>query len=114
MTMKLKIVAILIGFSLFVYIIDLVRKRRLSEEYAWLWTVTGVAIIILSLWYDLLVAISNFLGGIVPSALLFFFGLLFMIIIILQMSVKISRLTTQVKNLAQDLAILKNEDENVR
>jgi len=114
MTMKLKIVAILIGFSLFVYIIDLVRKRRLSEEYAWLWTVTGVAIIILSLWYDLLVAISNFLGGIVPSALLFFIGLLFMIIIILQMSVKISRLTTQVKNLAQDLAILKNEDENVR
>jgi len=111
MTLKLKIIAVLIGAFLFVYIIELVRRRKLREEYSWLWLITGSTIVILSLWYDLLVAISNFIGGILPSSVLFFFGMIFLLLILLQMSVKISRLTDQVKNLAQELSIFRSEKE---
>ena len=105
MTFKLKIIAVLIGISLFVYIIELVRKRKLTEQYAWLWLITGAATVVLSLWYDLLVAISEFVGGIFPSAVLFLFALIFLLMILLQMSVRISKLSVQVKNLAQKLAL---------
>ncbi len=109
MTFRLQITAVIIGVFLLLYIIELVRRRKLREEYAWLWLVTGVTIVIFSVWYDLLVNISEFLGGIVPSAVLFFFGLIFMLIIGIHQSVKISRLTDQVKELSQILAIMNHK-----
>lgn len=111
MNLRMKMIAVLIGCFLFVYIIELVRRRKLREEYSWLWLVTGATIVILSLWYDLLVAISNFTGGILPSSILFFCGMLFLILILLHMSVKISMLTDQIKTIAQQTAILKGEKE---
>ncbi len=109
MTIKLKIMAVLTGVALFIYIIELVRKRRLREEYAWLWLLTGAAVVVLSLWYDLLLWISKFLGGIVPSGVLFFFGLVFLLFISLHQSVKISRLTDQMKMLSQEIAIMREK-----
>ena len=111
MTLKLKIMVVLTGISFFVYIIELVRQRRLREEYAWLWLFTGFAVVVLSLWYDLLLWISKFLGGIVPSAVLFFSGLIFLLFISLYQSVKISGLTDQIKTLSQEIALQKLDKE---
>jgi hypothetical protein len=86
-----------------------VRERRLREECAWLWLLTGVAVVVLSLWYDLLLWVSRFLEGIHPSGVVFFFGLVFLFIINLYQSVKISRLTDQVKMLSQEIAILREK-----
>ncbi|MDP2158145.1 MAG: DUF2304 domain-containing protein [Nitrospirota bacterium] len=109
MTAQLKILAAVIGVTLFIYIVELVRKRRLREEYAWLWMLTGLMIVVLSLWYDLLVFLGRLLGGILPSALLFFFGLLSLLLICLHLSIKLSTLTDQVKRLAQELALTKTQ-----
>jgi hypothetical protein len=106
MNLKLQIIAGILGIFIFVYIIELVRKRRLREEYSWLWLITGAAIVVLSLWYDLLLAISTLLGGIYPSSVLFLFGLLFLLVICVQQSIKISSLTDQVKELSQEIAIM--------
>lgn len=103
---RLKIMAGLIGVSLFIIIIELVRRRKLREEYAWLWLLTGLVIVILSFWYGLLVYIGDLLGGILPSAVLFLFALLFLLLIALHQSIKISRLTDQVTQLTQELAIV--------
>jgi hypothetical protein len=48
---------------------------------------------------------SKFLGGIFPSAVLFLFGLIFLFLINLHQSVKISKLTDQIKELSQELAV---------
>ena len=108
MTWQLKTVAVFIGATLFIYIIEMVRKRKLREEYAWLWLFTGMMIVVLSAWYDLLLYLSVLLGGILPSALLFFFGMIFLLLICLHLSVKISTLTDQVKRLSQDIAIMRS------
>ncbi|MBI5847475.1 MAG: DUF2304 domain-containing protein [Nitrospirae bacterium] len=105
MTTQLKILAAVIGVTLFLYIIELVRRKRLREEYAWLWMLTGLMIVVLSVWYDLLVFLGRLLGGILPSALLFFFGLLALLLICLHLSIKLSTLTDQVKRLSQELAL---------
>ncbi len=54
MTVQQKIFALIIGAGLFLVIIELVRRRKLAEEYSFLWLLTGFGIIVLILWYDLL------------------------------------------------------------
>jgi len=65
-------------------------------------------------WYDLLLFITHLIGAVVSTSTLFLFGLIFLIIINIYYSVKISALTTQVKNLAQRLAILDSYVEELK
>lgn len=109
MPFQQKIVAISISIILFMLIIDLVRRRMLREEYSWLWLLTGVVIVLLASWYDLLIAITTLIGGVLPTSTLFFFGLLFLMIISLYYSTKISSLYDKVKDVSQEVAILKME-----
>jgi len=103
--------------GLLIFIIETVRRRRLREEYAWLWVLIGIIILVLSLWEESLRAITGLLGIELPVNTVFFFGLMFVVFINLHFSVKISQLTNQVKRLTQELAIKKEdgrEDEGRR
>ncbi|OFZ48773.1 MAG: hypothetical protein A3D92_24955 [Bacteroidetes bacterium RIFCSPHIGHO2_02_FULL_44_7] len=109
MPIRQKIVAMLIAAFLFFIIINLIRRRRLKEEYSWLWFLAGLVIIVLTMWYDLLVKLTQFIGAVMPTSTLFFFTFLFLILVCLQFSVSISELSDKIKNLAQELAILKSK-----
>jgi len=101
-----KIFALLLSIAILVLIIELVRRRKLREEYSWLWILTGSIIILLVVWYDALVALSHFIGAVLPTSTLFLFGLIFFMLLSLHFSVKISALTDQVKELVQQMALL--------
>lgn len=90
-------------------ILELVRKRRLREEYSWLWLLTALALLGLVLWYDALVWITEFIGAGQPTSTVFFLGLVFVLLLCIQFSVRLSRMTEQVKNLGQKLALLESE-----
>jgi len=107
MPIKQKIVAIMIAVSIFIVILELVRKRKLREEYSWLWLLTGTILIILTVWYDLLVQITRFIGAALPTSTIFLFAIIFLMLVCIQFSVKISTLTNQLKDLTQELALLK-------
>jgi hypothetical protein len=86
--------------------VELVRKRRLREEYSVLWILTGIGICVLAVWYGLLKKITAFIGAGLPTSTLFFFALIFLILLSLQFSVRISALHDQVKELAQKIALM--------
>ncbi len=109
-----KVVTIFIAVSIFIVILELVRRRKLMEEYSWLWLLTGIGLITLTLWYGLLVKVTRLIGAAVPTSTLFLFALIFLMFVCLQFSVKISKLTNQVKNLTQELTILRPEIEEAR
>jgi len=98
--------AILLSVGLVILIFELVRRKKLREEYSWLWMLTGVVIFVLAIWHGLLLFISRLLGIALPASTIFLFGGFFLILINLYFSVKISTLTTQVKELVQRQAIL--------
>jgi hypothetical protein len=91
------------------FILELVRRRRLNEEYAWLWILTSVAMVVLVCWYGLLEQISHFIGVVTVTTTLFLFAVLFLLVISVHYSTVISRLTQQVRRLTQELAILEAE-----
>ncbi len=107
MPLRQKIVAILIALSIFFIILELVRRRKLREEYSWLWLFTGAALIVLTVWYELLVRITLLIGAVAPTSTLFFFSIIFLMLICVQFSMRISKLTNQVKDLAQELTLLR-------
>jgi hypothetical protein len=107
-----KIFAIVASLLIMVVVVELVRRRKLREEYSWLWLLTGAVIVALVIWYDLLVSLTHLIGAIAPTTTLFIFGLLFLMLISLHYSIQISTLSHQVKELSQQLAILRGQVED--
>jgi hypothetical protein len=111
MLFQQKIFAIIASILLMLLVVELVRRRRLREEYSWLWLLTGGVIILLVVWYDLLLFVTHLIGAVAPTTTLFIFGLLFLMLISLHYSIQISKLSHQVKEMAQQLALLKGRVE---
>ncbi|MDH4207859.1 MAG: DUF2304 domain-containing protein [Anaerolineae bacterium] len=109
MEMKPRFLALAISVLLVVFIVELVRRRKLREEYSWLWLSLSVAMFVLALWPGLLDFITGLIGAVLTTSTLFFFALVFLVLINIQFSVEISSLRSQVKNLAQQLALLREE-----
>ena len=107
MSTRLNLFAIIGSIILLLIILELVRRKYLRERYSLIWIVTGGLFLLLSIRVDILSRISYFLGFSIPSNALFFFGILFLILIILGLSVITSRLTEKNKILTQEVVLLK-------
>jgi len=112
MTIQQKIFAVFASILIFVVIINLVKNKKLKEEYSWLWLLTGVVIIMLVLWYDVLLMLTHLIGAVLPTTTLFIFAILFLICLALDFAIKISKLTDQVKNLSQNVSIMEADRLN--
>ncbi len=111
---RIQIISIFICIFLLAYVFELVRRRYLNEEYSVTWLVTGVLMLVLSISDELLVWISKLVGATLYTSTLFFFGMLFLVIICLHFSIRISALTNQVRTLTQDIGILYKERETLQ
>jgi hypothetical protein len=109
MTLHQKIFAVTMSLLVLLFVVELVRRRRLREDYASLWLLTGVAMVVLVVFEGLLHAVTRAIGAVTDVTTLFLFSWLFLLAIVVHYSVIISRLTTQVKNLGQELALLGNK-----
>jgi hypothetical protein len=107
MTVHQRIFALIIGVGIFVMILEMVRRRRLEEEYSFLWLIIGLGVVVLVLWQNLLEWLTHLIGAVAPTTTIFIFGLVILVLINFHFSVKITKLGRQVKELAQQVAIFK-------
>ena len=106
LTLHQTVFALMTSVAAFLGVLELVRRRRLLEEYSWLWLLTAGLMVLLVAWYPLLLMITRVVGAVTPLNTLLLCAVLFLFAIAVHYSVIISRLSTQVKNLAQELALL--------
>ncbi len=109
---RTQIFALISAIALLIIVLELVRQRRLREEYSWLWLAAAVFYLLVAVWPNLIKWLANFIGTTNTVLVLIFLGLLFVILILIQYSVRLSRLTNQVKDLAQHMAILDCEQRD--
>ena len=95
-------------------VLDLVRRRRLSEEYSLLWVVATTVIAILGFSTPVLTWITHVLGFLFESSTTFAFGLGFSIVMLLYQSLHQSRLASENQVLTRELALLRDEVETLR
>ena len=103
----ISIAATVASVLLLLVVLELIRSRRLREQYALLWLVTGVVLLVLSAWRQGLNTIARVVGvRTYPPAVLFAVAGLFFLLVLLHYSTVISRLADQNMTLAQRVALL--------
>lgn len=111
---RTQIITALSAVALALYVLDLVRRRRLGEEYSLLWVIATAVIAILGFSTPLLRAITHALGMLGEASTVFAFGLAFAIAMLLYFSTKLSRLGLENHMLSRELALLRHELEEMR
>jgi hypothetical protein len=109
-----QIVAVSISAVLLGVVLELVRRRRLTEEYSLIWIVCATALLVLSLWRDTLHVAARALGVFYPPAVLILILVFFMFVVSLYFSVVISGQRQQIEQLVEDLALLEADVRELR
>jgi len=93
--------------ALLLLVLEMVRRRSLREDYALLWLVTAVVLVVLAVARDtILVPVANLMGILYHPTALFVIGTGFMLLILLQFSAVITKLTQENHKAAQHIALL--------
>jgi hypothetical protein len=102
-------ISIVVSACLLGAVLALVRRKRLTEEYSFLWIVFAAALLVLSIFRGALHAIARWLGIFYPPAVLLLVLILFVFVASLYFSVVISRQRQQIERLVEDQAILERD-----
>jgi hypothetical protein len=106
MTSLVQAIALVVSAGLLLLVLELVRRRRLSEEYSLIWIVFAVALLVLTASRDRIDRLALWLGIYYPPALLILVLIFFVFVASLYFSVVISRQRQQIERLIEDVAIL--------
>lgn len=102
-----RFVAVALALGLVLVVLGLVRRHHLRAEYAPIWMLVAAGILVVSVWPPLLRSLTVAIGAWTPSSTLFFFGQVFLIGICLSYAVRLSQASVRIKNLAQEVALLR-------
>lgn len=114
MDIRTRIIAIVGSIMMLVFVLELVRRRRLKEEYSVLWTITAVTLLVMSVWFGLLLKLTHAIGAVQPASTLFFVALIFVVVMLLHFSVRISHLERNHTTLVQELGLATMERDRLR
>jgi len=114
MTDVVQLVSIVVSGSLLVAVIELVRRGRLTEEYSFIWIASAAALLVLSLWRNLLDLAASALGVHYPPAVLLLVLTFFVVIVSLYFSVVVSRHRKEIEKLVEEVALLEADIRALR
>ena len=113
MSIILQIVSIAVCLLMLYGLCQEMKKRNLSENQAILWIAGAAGLLLLSIFPQILPWAAELLGIWWPPASLIFFFLIVIIMIILRHTVTISSMETEIKELAMQVALLKDENSEL-
>ncbi len=106
---RLQLFLIVISLTFLIYIFSLVRKEKLELKYTLAWCLMGFVLVLIAVQPQIVEIIAELLGIGLPVNAIFLLGIFCILIILLTLTVAISRTSIRTKRLIQELAILKFE-----
>lgn len=92
----------------------LLRSRRIREKYAAAWIALAVAVVAVGAVPSVLTWLARLLGVQTPVNLLFLVSGVVLLIVCVQFSVEISQLEEETRTLAEEIALLRLDVEDLR
>ncbi len=108
---RLQIIAIITALSFMFFIFRLIAKGKLREEYSFIWITCTALLLLFSFWRNGLDVIAKLLGIFYAPSLIFLGAIFAIVIFLVHLSVVNSKQHKQIKDLAQEMAILKKKLE---
>lgn len=109
-----KTVAFVLAITILVTVIELVRRRKLREEYSLVWLSTGLALLLLAWQHQWLSWLQHLVAAENGVSALFLGAFLFLMLLCLLFSVRLSKMSFRQRKLVQRLAILEKEVADLR
>ena len=107
--MNIHLVAIAVSVLIFLFVLDLVRRQKLTFKYALAWLSVSGAAIFFALFYKLLFAVAAWLGFELPSNFIFFTLFCAFILLSLLLTVFLCQQNSRNDRMAQKIALLEFE-----
>ncbi len=111
---RLQIIAILFSLGLLIYILRIISRKSLKEEYSLLWLGVSIVFLIFSAWRQGLEMLSGLLGVAYAPAALFIIMLVGMLLILIQYSMILSKLSDRTRVMVQQHSLLRLEMSELR
>lgn len=105
---RIAVLSIITSLAFLIGILEMVRRRKLREEYSILWLSGSFVVLVLSVKQDWLNRLAAAVGIAYPPSLLFLVGMFFIVLILIHFSYTISKLKQMNKQIAQELALMKH------
>ncbi|MFJ9580980.1 DUF2304 domain-containing protein [Streptomyces sp. NPDC101191] len=102
------------GVFLVACIIELLRRRKLKEKYAFLWVLTGLVIIPLGFFPTGLDSVARAVGVASGVSLILFLSVAFLFIVCLQLSWEVGHLEEEGRTLSEEVALLRIDVQELR
>jgi hypothetical protein len=111
---RIQVVAVGVSLLLLVAVLELVRRRRLAEDYSFFWILGSLALIALSMRRELLYSAADLLGVHYPPVVLLMILVVLVFVGGLSFTVIVSRQREQIDRLIEETAILSAELRELR
>ncbi len=98
---------LVLSSSLFIVVLEFVRRRKLLESFALLWLSVGVIGVLLAVFRGWVDDVATFVGIAAGANLFLGLGLLFFLFVSMTLSLHVSRLEEQVEILAEEVTALR-------
>ena len=104
---------ILLALVILVIVVWMLLARTLREKYAIMWLVIGLAVLVLGLFPQLLLWLTETLGVQVPANLLFSLAIVLLLGVALHLSWELSQAEDEIRRVAEEAAISRADVERL-
>lgn len=111
---RIQIIAIIASFVFLFLIIELIRKKKIKEQYSLLWLFFAVIFVLISIFKEILESLAHILGIAYTPAAFLLVLIAAVILILIQYSIVISSLSEKNKNLIQEVGLLKMQLDELK
>jgi len=105
---RIQIASILASLSFLFLIARLIVRGRIREEYSIIWLCCTVLLLVFSIWREGLNVVAQMFGVFYPPSLVFMAATFAIIIFLVHLSIVVSKLQRQLKDAAQEIALLRS------
>ena len=109
MSLRLQLGIIFIMLVVAGSIVHFLRRKRIDFRYALAWLFVDIIIIIMAIFPQAMVGLSDILGVASPVNMVLFVGLCLALVVIFSLSMSVSRLADKVRKLSQEIAIIRKD-----
>ena len=109
MSLRLQLGIIFIMLVVAGSIVHFLRRKRIDFRYALAWLFVDIIIVVMAIFPQAMVGLSDILGVASPVNMVLFVGLCLALVVIFSLSMSVSRLADKVRKLSQEIAIIRKD-----
>lgn len=112
MPLNLRIALIVLSLLFVVCVFYCVNHKKLQLQFSLIWIFMALIMILIAIFPQIVYLLSKLLGIKTASNLVYLFGIIILFVVIINLTIKISKQSNQIKNLIQEISIqnYKNHD----